>query len=107
MSLPDYAVLTATCFDEAEAALRGHGEHVALVCVDHQLSGRTGLEFIQLLRDRHPHVPSLLFTGQASPQVADRALALGARVLWKPIRLAVWLAEVQALLRQGVPAGAV
>ena len=71
---------------------------LSLVCVDHRLGGRTGLEFLESLRQRYPQVPSILFTGQAAPWVEQRAQQVGARVLWKPIRLSQWLGEVQALL---------
>jgi DNA-binding NtrC family response regulator len=103
LALPKYDAVSSTNVDDAELLLAEHGGALSLVCVDHRLGGRTGLEFIEQLRERFPDVPSILFTGQASTSVADRARQAGARVLWKPIRLSQWLGEVQALL-DGEPA---
>ena len=52
-------------------------DELSLVCVDHRLGGRTGLEFLESLRQRYPRVPSILFTGQASPLVEERAQKAG------------------------------
>ena len=99
LSMPGYRPVGSTSVEDAEQTLRELGEEsLSLVCVDHRLGGRTGLEFLESLRDRYPTVPSILFTGQAAPWVEERAQQVGARVLWKPIRLSKWLGEVQALL---------
>lgn len=99
LSLPAYKAVGSTSVEAAEQALATLGdEELSLVCVDHRLGGRTGLEFLESLRTRYPRVPSILFTGQAAPWVEERAQQVGARVLWKPIRLSQWLGEVQALL---------
>ena len=99
LSLPAYRAVGSTSVDDAEDALASLGEgELSLVCVDHRLGGRTGLEFIEDLRRRYPSVPSVLFTGQASPMDEVRAQAVGARVLWKPIRLSRWIAEIQEML---------
>lgn len=100
VSLPDYRAASATSVDDAEATLRelGADETLALVCVDHRLGGRTGLEFLEALRETYPDVPAILFTGQASPSDEERANAVGARVLWKPLRLSSWLKQIQELL---------
>lgn len=101
LSLPDYRAVGSTSIDEAEKeleALDREQQQLSLVCVDHRLGGRTGLEFIESLKQRYPTVPSILFTSQASTAVEDRARLAGAIVLWKPIRLSVWLQEVRKML---------
>lgn len=101
-TLPAYDVVGSTSFEDAErvlAELDGDPDReLSLVVVDHMLGGRTGLEFLERLRVSFPDVPSILFTGQASPDVEERARSFGARVLWKPIRLRQWLGEVRDLL---------
>lgn len=101
LSLPGYRAVGATSIEEAESALASlESAQLSLLCVDHRLGGRTGLEFIESLRQRYPGVPSILFTGQASPSVEARAKRAGARVLWKPIRLSQWLGEVRSMLQE-------
>lgn len=99
LSLPEYRAVGSTSVEDAERTLEELGDDpLSLVCVDHRLGGRTGLEFLESLRARYPAVPSILFTGQAAPWVEERAQEVGARVLWKPIRLSQWIGEVQSML---------
>lgn len=99
LSLPGYRAVGSTSVEDAEQKLASMNEgQLSLVCVDHRLGGRTGIEFLESLRKRYPQVPSILFTGQASASVEERAQRMGARVLWKPLRLSQWIGEVQSLL---------
>ncbi|MCB9684194.1 MAG: response regulator [Alphaproteobacteria bacterium] len=99
LSMPGYEAVGSTSVEDAEKALANvSAGQLSLVCVDHRLGGRTGLEFLEEVRRRFPDVPSILFTGQASLSVEERAHQVGARVLWKPIRLSQWIGEVQAML---------
>jgi len=98
LSLPDYEALAYTSVEAAEVGLNELSDAPSLVCVDHKLGERTGLEFLEALRARYPDLPTILFTGQAPASVQARAEALGARVLWKPIALARWIGEVRQLL---------
>jgi len=98
LSLPDYETRAVTSVDEAESELASMGGAPSLVCVDHKLGERTGLEFLEALRARYPDLPAILFTGQAPRGVQERAEALGARVLWKPIPLTRWIGEVRKAL---------
>ncbi|MEN0060868.1 MAG: response regulator [Myxococcota bacterium] len=98
--LPDYRAVASTSADEAEASLQtlASDEELSLVCVDHRLGGRNGLDLLETLRPRYPNVPSILFTGQATPNDEARAYAVGARVLWKPLRLSSWIEQIEQLL---------
>ena len=82
----------------AEVSLAGGS--IVLVVADHNLAGDdvTGLVLIEQVRRQFPSAARFLFTGQASPDVEERARALGAKVLWKPLRLASLVAEVQGAL---------
>ena len=100
-AMSDYEVKSATSIDEAERVLSELEEaagELALVVVDHVLGGRTGLELLESLSQRHPRVPTLMFTGQAPVGVELRARQVGARILWKPAKLKSLLGEVQTLL---------
>ncbi len=104
LSLPDYEAVGSTSVEDAERALDAVGsDQLSLVCVDHRLGGRTGIEFLEEVRRRFPHVPSILFTGQASVSVEQRARQVGAKVLWKPIRLSQWIGVVQQMLEPPTP----
>lgn len=98
---PDLRVESATCLAEAEATLsrlREGGTTLALAIVDYRLRGEDGLDLLLRVRDEHPEAPTLLLTGQASTEAAERARASGARVLWKPAPLGALLGEVELLL---------
>lgn len=97
LAMPDYDVVAVTQVDDAEAAIEQRGGP-ALLCVDHKLGERNGLELLESLRSRFPEAGAMLLTGQAPADVESRAVAMGARVIWKPIPLARWIAEVRALL---------
>lgn len=98
--LPDYRAVVSTSAEEAEAKVRdlAEDEKLTLMCVDYRLGGRTGLDLLEALRPEYPNVPSILLTGQASASDEARAEAVGARVVWKPLRLASWIAQIQELL---------
>ena len=105
-SHPDYLVRALSSFEAAEAVLDDAASDLRLVVVDHLLGGGTGLDLLQRLQRTHPTVPSILFTGQATTSIEEDARAVGARVLWKPIRLRQWVKEVRAALASAPAAGA-
>lgn len=103
-ALPQYEVLEAATVEEAEEFLldlEAADEHLALAVVDHILGGATGMGLIEVLRERFPNAPLMLFTGRATPAVEDEARAHGVRVMWKPVRLRQLLGEMTELLRSG------
>jgi len=95
LALPDQPVVAVTTVEEAEEAVSRTAQAPSLVCVDHKLGERSGLELLESLRTRFPDTPAILLTGQAPADVEARARALGAQVLWKPIALARWIAAVR------------
>ena len=71
----DISVHAATSAVEGEQILA----EAAVDCVvsDYQMPGRNGLEFLNLVRERDPALPFVLFTGKGSEEVASDAIAAG------------------------------
>ncbi len=87
---------------------RANAEVFDLVVLDLMLPGRSGLEILQTLRQRHIETPVLILT--ARDGVDDRVLGLDLGAddyLVKPFALPELLARIRALLRRGRPSEAV
>lgn len=97
-SLPAYRAVSSTSIHDAKSALAELQGDLSLVCVDQRLGGPTGVDFIRELRESHPGLPSVLYTGKATPREEERARQAGATVLWKPLQLGAWLGEIKNLL---------
>ena len=83
---------------------RANAEGFDLVVLDLMLPGRSGLEILQTLRQRHIETPVLILT--ARDGVDDRVLGLDLGAddyLVKPFALPELLARIRALLRRGRP----
>jgi len=83
---------------------RANAELFDLVLLDLMLPGRSGLEILQTLRQRHIETPVLILT--ARDRVDDRVLGLDLGAddyLIKPFALPELLARIRALLRRGRP----
>ncbi|MBP2251007.1 PAS domain S-box-containing protein [Halarchaeum solikamskense] len=44
---------------------------------DHDMPGQNGIEFLEAVRDDHPDLPFILFTGKGSEEVASEAISAG------------------------------
>ena len=83
---------------------RANAELFDLVVLDLMLPGRSGLEILQTLRERHIETPVLILT--ARDGIDDRVLGLDRGAddyLVKPFALPELLARIRALLRRGRP----
>ena len=83
---------------------RVNAELFDLVVLDLMLPGRSGLEILQTLRQRHIETPVLILT--ARDGIDDRVLGLDLGAddyLVKPFALPELLARIRALLRRGRP----
>ena len=70
-----FAVRTA---DSAEAALdRVDEEPIDCVVSDYDMPGTNGLELLEAVRNRHPDLPFILFTGKGSEEIASEAISAG------------------------------
>lgn len=50
---------------------------IECVVSDYDMPGRNGLEFLDAVRERHPDLPFVLFTGKGSGEVASEAISAG------------------------------
>jgi DNA-binding response OmpR family regulator len=83
---------------------RANAELFDLVVLDLMLPGRTGLEILQTLRQRHIETPVLILTARDGVDDRVRGLDLGADdYLVKPFAIPELLARIRALLRRGRP----
>src|SRR5262245_17727508 len=83
---------------------RANAELFDLVVLDLMLPGRSGLEILQTLRQRHIETPVLILT--ARDGIEDRVLGLDRGAddyLVKPFAVPELLARIRALLRRGRP----
>jgi DNA-binding response OmpR family regulator len=97
-----YEVVTAATGEDG--FFRANAEVFDLVVLDLMLPGRSGLEILQALRQRHIETPVLILT--ARDGVDDRVLGLDLGAddyLVKPFALPELLARIRALLRRGRP----
>ena len=64
--------------EDAEQGLRILKEQaVHLVISDHNMPRMTGVEFLKLVRERHPHVLRIMLTGDPDPQTIIRSINEG------------------------------
>ncbi|MFB6281559.1 MAG: response regulator [Haloferacaceae archaeon] len=61
--------------DDALSRLRD--EPADCVVSDYEMPGKDGLDFLALVRDEHPDLPFILFTGKGSEEIASRAVSAG------------------------------
>ena len=70
-----FSVATAT--DPDEGLSRLDAETFDCVVSDHDMPGRTGIEFLRAVRETYPDIPFILFTGKGSEEVAGEAISAG------------------------------
>ncbi len=87
-----------------DGSFRANAEVFDLVVLDLMLPGRSGLEILQTLRQRHIETPVLILTARDGVEDRVIGLDLGADdYLIKPFALPELLARIRALLRRGRP----
>ncbi|WP_161625165.1 hybrid sensor histidine kinase/response regulator [Halosimplex carlsbadense] len=70
-----FTVTTATTSEEGHERLAA--EDFDCVVSDYEMPDGTGLEALQTVRADHPELPFVLFSGEASDEVASRAVSMG------------------------------
>lgn len=95
--------LCAPTVDEAVALLE---QQPAVILADYHLHDRlNGLQALQLLQDRAPHVRAALLTADGSPHLRQQAGQLGYPLLTKPLKPASLRAFLSAKGEAGVNMG--
>jgi DNA-binding NtrC family response regulator len=93
-----YEVNTATCSRDARAALDQGGTDL-LLCDLSLEEQHSGFDVIEYARQTHPEMRSVMLTGYATKEIADRAEREGIPVLFKPIDIEEFLGTIAAQLR--------
>jgi len=76
-NLESHGIEVVTARD-AEAGLDTLDAHdVDCVVSDYDMPGKDGLEFLEAVRDDHPELPFVLFTGKGSEEIASEAISAG------------------------------
>ncbi|MDX1744428.1 MAG: PAS domain S-box protein [Halobacteriales archaeon] len=70
-----FTVETAPTAEEGLAAL-GEAEYDCIVS-DFEMPGIDGIEFLEVVRERHADLPFILFTGKGSEEIASDAISAG------------------------------
>ena len=69
------AVVTEQSAADGLAAL--DGGDIDCIVSDYQMPGTDGIEFLEAVREEHPDLPFILFTGKGSEEVASEAISAG------------------------------
>jgi DNA-binding NtrC family response regulator len=84
--------------EQAKGALAG--QSFDLMLCDLSLEEKdSGFKVIEFAREKRPGMPSILITGYASADAAQKAADLGVPVLYKPIDIQELMTTIPALLR--------
>ena len=76
LNAPEYTVVTAG--DGLQALGKIDEWSIELILTDMQMPKMDGLELVRQVREKHPHIPVILTTGQGSEDIAAEALLAGA-----------------------------
>ena len=68
-------VETATSVREALDALQK--QDFDCIVSDYDMPGRNGIEFLEIVREEHPRLPFVLYTGKGSEEIASEAISAG------------------------------
>ena len=72
-----FEVETATDVTAGLERLANGSAPVDCVVSDYDMPGRNGIEFLEAVREAHPEVPFILYTGKGSEEVASEAISEG------------------------------
>jgi PAS domain S-box-containing protein len=73
--LPAATIHTATSVTDAQRLVEV--EPITCIVSDYEMSDQNGLEFLRTVRDTHPELPFILFTGKGSEDIASEAISAG------------------------------
>lgn len=75
--LPAYRLVTETTPRSALEHLEADGRSVECIVSDYQMPETDGLELLRTVRETHPALPFVLYTGRGSEEIASRAIEAG------------------------------
>ena len=70
-----FTVETATNAEDGLEVLNGF--EADCIVSDYEMPGRNGIEFLETIRETHPDLPYILYTGKGSEEVASEAISAG------------------------------
>ncbi|EMA59752.1 PAS domain-containing protein [Halorubrum lipolyticum] len=73
--LPAATIHTATRVDDAREIIEA--EPIACIVSDYEMPDQNGLELLHTVRETHPELPFILFTGKGSEEIASEAISAG------------------------------
>ena len=94
-----YDVTAVVSSTEAKESLNNNSYDL-LLCDLSLEQGRSGFEVLEYARDVNAALPSVLLTGYASAESAQKAESLGVRVLYKPIEIQEFLTTIPQVLKE-------
>lgn len=71
------AVQVQTVTDPTQALDTLSPEAIDCIVSDYDMPGMNGIEFLEAIREHHPDLPVILFTGKGSEEVASEAISAG------------------------------
>jgi len=73
--LPTATIHTATRVHDARTLIET--EPITCIVSDYEMPDQNGLEFLDTVRETHPELPFILFTGKGSEEIASEAISAG------------------------------
>ena len=74
---PECTVRTETSPETALEVLRTDGEPFDCVISDYEMPEMNGIEFVEAIRETHPELPVLLFSGEETDEIAAEIIRTG------------------------------
>jgi DNA-binding NtrC family response regulator len=100
LAIRGFQVEGATSGDDALTCLRQH--EFSVVIVDVKMPGIGGLQLTEQIKQEHPGLPVILFTGQGSLDDAERAAQQGAlEYLLKPVDIEELISKISSAVADG------
>ncbi|MDP1642005.1 MAG: response regulator [Phenylobacterium sp.] len=87
-----------SCATGEELVARDLPDRDACLVLDYRLSGMSGLDVLQTLRDRKVSLPAILITSNPTPGVRARAARLQAQLVEKPLLGDLLLGHIHRIL---------
>jgi CheY-like chemotaxis protein len=99
-------IRTEKATNGAEAVAALDGMDFDLIITDFNLPGINGVELAKIAKNRFPHIPIIMITGEIGPDIFEMAEKAGVtRTLYKPLNMEELLATIRHFSVGGVSYG--